>query len=136
MKDLITRKLGPEFWTVFGPGILTTLVGFVLALSFVGAPPPKVLRFASGSSWGAYNKFAREYKELLAEEGIRIEVIETHGSRDNMRLLSEGKADIAFVQGGILPKDKDVKLQCLGSVYFEPLWVFVKAARLRHFFPS
>lgn len=126
MKDVLTRKFGSEFWTVFGPGILTTLIGFILALSFVGAPPPKVLRFASGSNWGAYNKFAHEYQELLAEQGIEVEVIETHGSRDNMKLLSEGKADIAFVQGGILPEDQSVALRCLGSVYFEPLWVFVR----------
>ena len=114
-----------EFWVVLSPGILVTLIGFLMALSFVGSPPPKTLRFASGSSWGAYNKFAQLYKEELKKEGLRIEVLETHGSTENLRLLAEGKADIAFVQGGIRPSEEKIELVSLGSVYFEPLWVFV-----------
>ena len=118
-----------EFWVVLSPGILVTLIGFLMALSFVGSPPPKTLRFASGSSWGAYNKFAQLYKEELRKEGLNIEVLETHGSTENLRLLAEGKADIAFVQGGINPSDEKVELVSLGSVYFEPLWVFVAKGR-------
>ena len=116
-----------EFWAFFGPGLLITLLGFILAYSFVGPPPPKTLRFASGSSWGAYNKFARQYQEVLAKQGLKIEVLESKGSSENLELLSQGKADIAFVQGGLLPRDASVQLECLGSVYYEPLWVFVRS---------
>ncbi len=120
-------SLNREFWAILSPGIAVTLIGFFLALSFVGAPPPKTLRFASGSSWGAYNKFAQSFKRELAPQGLDIEVLETRGSTDNLKLLCEGKADIAFVQGGLKSPDDSVKLVCLGSVYFEPLWVFVKS---------
>lgn len=116
-----------ELWVVAGPGLLLTLLGFILAFNFVGPPPPTKIRFASGSSWGAYNKFAQQYKERLAKEGLEIEVLETKGSTDNLRLLTEGKADIAFVQGGILGPDPNVTLVSLGSVYFEPMWLFVRA---------
>lgn len=119
-----------EFWAFFGPGLLITVLGFILAYSFVGPPPPKKLRFASGSSWGAYNKFARQYKEILAKEGLTIEVLETKGSSENLELLSQGKADIAFVQGGLLPQDPRVRLEALGSVYYEPLWVFVRSSKI------
>ena len=115
-----------EFWVVLSPGLFVTVVGFILALSFVGSPPPKTLRFASGSSWGAYNKYAQLYKQELAGQGLNIEVLETKGSTENLKLLVEGKADIAFVQGGIKSPDPNVHLLCLGSVYYEPLWVFVK----------
>lgn len=115
-----------DLWVVLGPGLAVTLIGFLLALSFVGAPPPKTLRFASGSSWGAYNRFAQLYKAELAKEGLTIEVLETKGSSDNLRLLTEGKADIAFIQGGITPETDEVEFVSLGSVYFEPLWLFVR----------
>ena len=116
-----------EFWAVLSPGLAVTLVGFLIALSFVGAPPPKTLRFASGPSWGAYNRFAQQYKEKLAMEGLAIEIIETQGSAENLRLLLEEKADIAFVQGGIPSPDPGVELLSLGSLYFEPLWIFVRS---------
>lgn len=116
-----------EFWAFFGPGLLITILGFLLAYSFVGPPPPKKLRFASGSSWGAYNKFARKYGELLARQGLQIEVIETQGSTENLQLLCQGKADIAFVQGGLPSPDPAVELEALGSCYYEPLWLFVRS---------
>lgn len=116
-----------ELWVFLGPSLLVTLLGFILAFNYVGPPPPEKLRFASGSSWGAYNRFAQMYREELAKEGLEIEVLETRGSTDNLRLLIEGKADIAFVQGGILPAgDQHPELEALGSVYFEPMWLFVR----------
>ena len=126
-EEKLGSALSREFWVVLSPGLFITVIGFILALSFVGAPPPNTLRFASGSSWGAYNKFAQMYKTELAKEGLNIEVLETHGSTDNLRLLMEGKADIAFVQGGIKPSENSVPLVSLGSVYFEPLWLFVRS---------
>ncbi|MFA5504474.1 MAG: TAXI family TRAP transporter solute-binding subunit [Vulcanimicrobiota bacterium] len=119
--------LNRELWAVLAPGIVITLLGFMLAFAFVGAPPPKTLRFASGSNWGAYNKFAQMYKAELAKEGLAVEVLETKGSTENLQLLIDGKADIAFVQGGILPPTDEVELVSLGSVYFEPLWLFVRS---------
>lgn len=126
-KQIEKPTLNREFWVVLSPGIVVTLVGFFLALSFVGAPPPDTLRWASGSSWGAYNKFAQAYKAELVNQGLNIEVLETHGSTENLKLLAEGKADIAFVQGGIQSEVEGLELESLGSVYFEPLWVFVRS---------
>jgi TRAP transporter TAXI family solute receptor len=119
-------KLNRELWTVLTPGIIVTMLGFLIAFTFVGSPPPNTLRFASGSTWGAYNKFAQKYKAELVTQGLTVEVLTTKGSTENMKLLLEGKADIAFIQGGIVPQDSDVKLVSLGSVYFEPLWLFVR----------
>jgi TRAP transporter TAXI family solute receptor len=121
-----------EFWAFFGPGLLITLLGFLLAYSFVGPPPPKKLRFASGQEWGAYNKYARQYRELLAKQGLEIEVLTTKGSNENLRLLSSGDADIAFVQGGLESPDPSVELEALGSVYYEPLWLFLHSRTIPH----
>ena len=121
------NTLNRELWAVLTPGIIVTLIGFLIAFTFVGSPPPNRLRFASGSTWGAYNKFAQKYKAELVHQGLTVEVLTTKGSTENLQLLIEGKADIAFVQGGILPEKSDVDLVSLGSVYFEPLWLFVRS---------
>lgn len=125
-----------EGWALFAPAAFFTVVGFFLAWSFVGPPPPRNIKFASGSSWGAYYKYAQAYGAQLKPQGIRVEVRQTKGSTENLSLLVRGEVDIAFVQGGVLPKVGGEKLRALGSVYLEPLWVFVpadsKVSEIRH----
>ena len=65
-------------WVIYGPGVVLSLLGFIWAWNFVGAPPPMKLRFASGSSWGAYYRFAQEYQDNLGPLGLDIEVLEMH----------------------------------------------------------
>ena len=117
-----------EGWALFAPAALFTMIGFLLAWSFVGPPPPRNIKFASGSSWGAYYKYAQAYGEHLKPQGIKVEVQQTKGSTQNLDLLVRGEVDIAFVQGGVLPKSGAEKLRALGSVYLEPLWVFLPAS--------
>lgn len=53
------------------------------------------------------------------------------GSLDNLQRLENGEADIAFVQGGIVPPADDpdlTRLRSLGSVSYEPVWVFYGGA--------
>ncbi len=117
-----------EFWTFTLFSVLLTLVGFFLALHFVGPPPPKTLRIASGPEWGAYYRFSQMYRDLLQPEGLTLEVIATQGSQENLELLSSGRVDLAFIQGGLVPESPEPggpTLEALGSVYFEPIWLFV-----------
>jgi len=55
--------------------------------------------------------------------------VATSGSLENLRLLqvTTGAVDVAFVQGGTASPDMP-GLASLGSVFFEPLWVFVRQA--------
>lgn len=107
--------------------IVIAVAGFVLAYQFVEPSPPKRLTLAAGSKTGAYYAFAQRYAAILAREGISLEVLETGGSVDNIGLLTTGKADVAFVQGGVGDAAAQPTVQSLGSLYFEPLWVFVRA---------
>jgi TRAP-type uncharacterized transport system substrate-binding protein len=43
-----------------------------------------------------------------------------------LREAKEGRVDIAFVQGGIGDPTAQPELRSLGSLYFEPLWVFYR----------
>ncbi len=100
------------------------MVAFMVTYQFVEPAPPNTLSIATGSPQGAYYKFAREYQQLLARDKIRLVIRQTSGSRENLELLRRGEVDAAFVQGGIGSREKYPGLLGLGSLYYEPLWVF------------
>ena len=54
-------------------------------------------------------------------------MLPSHGSLDNLTRLQRGEADLAFVQSGTGSTSEQLGLIGLGSLYFEPLWVFTRA---------
>jgi len=114
---------------IYGPAGLLVLVAFVVAYQFIKPAPPQHVRIASGGEQGAYFIFAQAYARLLAREGITLEVVPTAGSVENLRLLREGSVDTALVQGGVSDPDDEegvLPLYSLGSLFYEPLWLFVR----------
>ncbi len=114
---------------VYGPALLLTLAAFVVAYQFVDPAPPQRLVIATGSKDGAYAGFARRYREILGREGIELEIVHTSGSLENLDLLSAGKVDVAFVQSG-MERAASAPLYSLGSMYFEPAWLFYRSERV------
>src|SRR5262249_42009586 len=62
----------------------------------------------------------------LAREGIDVTVRPTSGSVENIHLLEKGEADVAFVQGGTGAGINAPGLRSLASLYYEPVWIFVR----------
>jgi TRAP transporter TAXI family solute receptor len=119
-----THALGAWVW----------ILGFCLAalvatyLLFVEPPPPRKIVIASGGRNGAYFRHAQRYAEELRQEGLSVEVRETAGSVENLRLLGqEGSGvSVAIVQGGVAGPEGVGQFYALGSLYREPLWVFYR----------
>jgi TRAP transporter TAXI family solute receptor len=113
----------------FGPAILITVLGFIAAYQYVGPAPSDTLVIATGPPEGAYHRFAQHYREILAREGIKLELRVTAGSIENIGLLESDieRVDVAFVQGGTGAEADSRRLQSLGSLYLEPLWVFYRS---------
>ncbi|MBK9168338.1 MAG: ABC transporter substrate-binding protein [Bryobacterales bacterium] len=105
-------------------GIAAVVIGaFTLAWRSVEPPPPRKIRIAAGAPGGSYHAFALRYAEWIAREGIELEVVATAGAVENLELLESGAVKLAFHQGGAASGSHQ-GLQTLGSVFFEPLWVF------------
>ena len=103
--------------------ILLVIIMFLIFFKFVEPAPPKPLRLAAGDVEGYYYQVAQKYKEALEKFGIQLEIIETQGSLENRELLTNGKVDLAFIQGGVAESiDEDVAT--LASVFYEPVFVF------------
>jgi TRAP transporter TAXI family solute receptor len=110
------------------------IVGFCLAvliatyLMFVEPPPPHKIVIASGGKTGAYFRFAQRYAEDLRKQHLTVEVRETAGSGENLRLLGQEGSDVAvaIVQSGVASPEEIERFHTLGSLYREPLWVFYR----------
>ena len=110
----------------FGSAVLLTLIGFAVAWQFVNPAPPHTLVIATGQTDGAYYLFAQRYQQRLAQDGIELEIRATAGSIENLELLGNNEVDLAFVQGGTGAATAADTLTSLGSLYYEPLWVFYR----------
>lgn len=108
----------------FLPALLLLLIGFVVAYQFVDPAPPTTLTITAGSKQGAYYAYAEKYRDYLQQRGITLNVLESAGSLENVQRLEQGKADVAFVQSGIAEPEQQGALLSLGSMYYEPLWLF------------
>jgi TRAP transporter TAXI family solute receptor len=97
-------------------------------MMFVEPPPPHKIVIASGGANGAYFHFAQEYAEELRKDRLSVEVRETAGSVENLRLLGQKDSGVAvaIVQGGVASPKEIQQFYALGSMYREPLWVFYR----------
>ena len=119
-----------EQLAVVGPATIAVIIAFIVAFQWVKPAPPNRAVIATGRTDGAYHRSAQQYRERLAREGITLEIRETSGSVENIRLLEDPASgvDLAFVQGGTGSAAKTESLVSLASLYFEPLWVFSRTA--------
>jgi TRAP transporter TAXI family solute receptor len=110
--------------------VFPILLAFALLLYFISGfiepAPKKELTIATGGKSQSYYNTALKYKKLLEEQNVKLNIISTSGSVENLKLLKEKKVDIAFVQGGIASSSDAQELESLASVYYEPLWIFYK----------
>ena len=118
-----------------GPLAFLAVVLLVLAYWWLNPNPPKTITLATGPAQSAYEEFGKRYQQALAVDGIDVVLLPSEGSSNNLQLLREGKADVAFVQGGtaeLLPDDAS-PLVSLGSLFVEPVWIFYRTeAAKRH----
>ncbi len=119
-----------------GPFIALTLALLVLAYWVLDPNPPERVVLATGVDQGAYAEFGKRYAQLLKAHGITVELRSTQGAAENLALLRDKNSgvDIAFMQGGADverqggddEEDRDADLVSLGSLFYEPVWLFYR----------
>ena len=109
------------------PALALIAGGFVLAWQFVEPAAPDRLVMSTGSKTGAYHAFGQKYRDYFATQGVELELLNSAGSLENLSRLQRGeKTHVAFMQGGIGDAKANPELRALGSIYYEPVWVFVR----------
>lgn len=106
--------------------IIVAVIALMLVLVWWIAYPltDRSLIFSVGSEGGAYYEFGQQYVPRLQAEGIAMTVRAGAGSQETLRRLLAGEADAGFVQGGTVESFTDRGLTTLGSMFYEPVWIF------------
>jgi len=114
-------------WYVAGIVALLALVGWGLA-KLAPPPPPKRVVMTTGAEDGAYHTYAKRYRELLAKHDVELVLLPSSGAAHNLERLrsGEGDVDVGLVQGGLVGEADGRRLETLGSVFYEPIWVFYR----------
>jgi TRAP-type uncharacterized transport system substrate-binding protein len=110
------------------PALLLLVAAFWVAYQYIRPAPPDRIVISTGAESGAYHAFARRYQEILARDGIALELRPSSGALENFRRLAddESEVEIGFVQGGTAEAEDAPDLLSLGSVSYEPVWVFYR----------
>ncbi|GIX26989.1 MAG: C4-dicarboxylate ABC transporter substrate-binding protein [Burkholderiales bacterium] len=125
----ISQLSGRDLLFAVAPLVVAVAAGLWLAYQFVKPAPPDTLVITTGDPEGGYHHFAQRYREILARDGVKLEIETSGGSLENVaRLMNEDSpVEVGFVQGGTGSAANAPNLVSLGTMYYEPLWVFYRA---------
>jgi TRAP-type uncharacterized transport system substrate-binding protein len=91
--------------------------------------PPRTVTMATGAAGGANHELGLRYRDILARSGVRLRLVNTTGGLDNLARLRDRRSgvQVGFIQGGTTTKDESPNVESLGSIFFEPLWLFYRS---------
>jgi TRAP transporter TAXI family solute receptor len=132
-KILFGRSL-KDILIAFAPSLVILTIVFLVARRYVNPQPPDHIVISTGDGEGDYQAYAEAYRDIIKQDGIKLVIRPSTGARENLRLLTDPKSDIdvAFVQDGLEAKeekDSPYDLVSLGSLYYEPMWIFYRGKK-------
>lgn len=109
------------------------LVGasFWLAAQFLHPVPPRRIVLATGPEHGSLHAFGLRYREILARNGIVVDVRATAGAGENLELLQRPKTgvDVAMVVAGTAAPEAAAGLVNIANIFPAPLWIAYRGER-------
>jgi TRAP-type uncharacterized transport system substrate-binding protein len=88
--------------------------------------PPRTMRMATGPAGSAHAEYGIRYRDILARSGVTVELEPTTGALANLERLQDPRSGVGagFVQAGTTTPERSPALHSLGTVFYEPLWLF------------
>jgi TRAP-type uncharacterized transport system substrate-binding protein len=122
---MMTRSPLQRYWPLFS---VTAILAILLAAGvlIVATLPPRTIVMATGPEGGTNYQLGDRYREFLAKSGVELKLMPTAGSLENLKLLRDSKSgvSVALVQGGAASGVESSGVESLGTVGYEPLWLF------------
>jgi TRAP-type uncharacterized transport system substrate-binding protein len=115
-----------------GPVFLLSVAAIWAAFWFVRPAPPDTIVITTGPEGSSFHTHAERYRKILARNGVKLEILPSHGSLENLKRLADPAftVDVGFVQGGIADGVQIEGLVSLGSMFNQPLAVFYSGPRI------
>ena len=125
IREISTREL----FKIGIPAILLVLIVFWVAYYLVQRAPPNTIVMTTGVAGRAYGVLGERYKQILSRSSVRLELRSSSGAVENFRRLKDKSLaiDVGFVQGGTSSSADAPNLLSLGSISYNPLWVFYRS---------
>jgi TRAP-type uncharacterized transport system substrate-binding protein len=110
--------------------VIGIALGSLALIYFIPAPPSKVV-MATAFKGASFEYYGRQYREIFARAHVELELRETAGAVENLKLLQDPSSgvQIAFVTGGLSDSKHTPGVLSLGTVYDQPFWIFYPANR-------
>lgn len=134
MIEPASRRFGLRFlWLTVAPTLLAVIVAIAVAFYFIEPAPPNRIVMSTGTKDSGYQMFALQYRDILAREGVTVELRTSAGSQENVARLMDpaSDVDVGFFQSGSAYSANAPNLVSLGAIYYEPLWIFYRGAEIR-----
>lgn len=127
---MFTELFGVSRGAALSAILLFSLVTIFAVYLFFHLAPPHTITITSGPEGSVFQINAEKYRTILAHKGVKIKILPSQGSLENLKRLSNPSfhVDIGFVQGGVANGLNVDKLVSLGSISYEPLLVFYRGA--------
>jgi TRAP-type uncharacterized transport system substrate-binding protein len=95
-------------------------------LEYFVPSPPSTITIATALKGTTYDYFGQRYREKFARAGVKVNLRETAGVLENLRLLQDPSSGvaIAFVTGGVSDGSHAPNLLSLGLIFNDPFWIF------------
>jgi TRAP-type uncharacterized transport system substrate-binding protein len=122
---MIIANYARKFWRNLSVGAtIAILIG--AGVFVVESLPPRTIVMATGVEGDANYELGIRYREILARQGVELKLQPTTGSLDNLRRLRDSRSGVSvgFIQGGTTTRKESPELESLGTVFYEPLWLF------------
>ena len=109
---------------------LAVAIGAYYLYQNVRLAGPERFSIATGRPGGAYYAFTESYAQHLAtDHGVTLDLVETAGSVETLDLLLQREVPVGLVQSGTVGDIDSTELYSLGSLFYEPIWIFYRNDR-------
>lgn len=124
-----TFGLGPT--TALAATIFIGVIILTTVFWFFHSAPPRTIVITSGDIGTRFQRSAEKYATILARSGVTLKVLPSEGSLENLERLEDPSfnVDVGFVQTGVDNGERADTLMSLGSVFYEPLFIFYRFDR-------
>src|SRR5215475_4270979 len=115
-----------------GLGAIALVMAIVsLLLVYFFPAPPSTVTLATAFRGASFDYYGRRYRDRLASDRVNLELRETAGAVENLKLLQDPQSgvDAAFIAGGISNGKHAPGLLSLRILYNNAFWVFYSSSQ-------
>jgi TRAP transporter TAXI family solute receptor len=119
------KHFAQNHWPSIAIAAATAVIAFA-ALVMLFTLPPRSIVMATGPEGGNYYELGERYRKVLADEGVKVQLLPTAGSAENLAKLRDPNSgvSVALMQGGVISQKTASGLESLGTIFYEPYWWF------------